>query len=250
MPDSSTSQSPPTDTPGTERRVEQMALGSIGVVVFSDLLCPWAHIGVFRLLRAVHDRGLGGEVTIDHRAFPLELVGGGPHEREHFDRMVAALRDVEPEAGWASWAADEDDFPTSSLLALEAVQAAKAVSPAASVALDRALRRAVFEQSRPIDRLDTVMDVAGETDEVDDLRAFETELQSGRARRELDEQTACAQTDQIPSSPTIVLPDGTTVVNPGIDFRPGDDGTPIVEHDDPSAYDQLLESYLEQRTYD
>lgn len=249
MPDTSTSQSPPSDTRGTTGRLDGMALGSLSIVVFSDILCPWAHIGVSRLLRSRHDRGLDGEIAIEHRAFPLEVVGDRPHDRHHFDQMVDALRDVEPDAGWSRWAGPDDDFPASSLLALEAVQAAKAVSPQASAALDRALRRAVFADSRPIDQLETVMAVAREVDDIDDVRAFETELRSGRPRQEVDEQAACAGTDEIPSSPTVVLPDGSTLVNPGIEFHTEDD-VPVIDVDDASAYDRLLESYLEQRTYD
>lgn len=226
-----------------------MALGSLGVVVFSDIMCPWAHIGVTRLLRSRHDRGLDGEVAIEHRAFPLEMVGDRPHERQRFDHMVDALCEVEPEAAWSRWAGTEEEFPSSSLLALDAVQAAKAVSPQASVAIDHALRRAVFGQSRPIDELDTVMAVAHEVDEIDDVRAFEAELRSGRPRQEIDEQAARAGTEKIPSSPTVVLPDGSTLVNPGIEFHTEDDDV-VIDVDDPSAYDRLLESYLEQRTYD
>lgn len=249
MPDSSTSHSPPSETPGATDRIDRLALGSIGIVVFSDVMCPWAHIGVFRLLRAVHERGLDGEVDIDHRAFPIELIGDEHHDRERFDRMVGALRDVEPDAGWSTWSGDDGRFPTSSLLALEAVQAAKAVSPAASSALDRALRRAVFVGSRPIDDLDTIIDVAGESEAVD-MGPFEMELRSGRARSELDRHAAAARDDRIPASPTIVLPDGSTAVNPGIEFHVGDDGLPVIESDDPGAHDRLVEAYLAQRTYD
>lgn len=244
MPEASTSHL----TRSERDRVHGLPLGSIGMVVFSDILCPWSHIGVHRLLRTVHARGLEGELNIDHRAFPLEVLGPEEHDRRRFDRMVEALRDVEPDAGWSLWSGD-DDFPTSSMLALEAVQAAKAVSPDASAALDRALRSAVFEQSRPIDELDTVMAVAEETDVVD-IGTFEAELHSGRARREMENQIVRARSGDIPASPTIVLPDGTTSVNPGMEFHIGDDGLPAVDTDDPAAYDRLVEAYLERRTYD
>lgn len=249
MPDTSTSQSPPSDTEGATERIDDLALGSIGMVVFSDILCPWAHIGVFRLRRAVHERGLEGEINIDHRAFPLEVLGDEAHGRRRFDRMVEALQGLEPDAGWSPWAGGDDDFPTSSLIALEAVQAAKAVSPDAAADLDRGLRRAVFAESRPIDDLDTILAVARDLDAVD-MDTFETELSSGRARRELDEQTTTARSGAIPASPTVVLPDGTTSVNPGIEFHTGDDGVPVIDSDDPGAYDRLIDAYLEQRTYD
>lgn len=223
-----------------------MALGSLSIVVFSDVRCPWAHVGVHRLLRAVHHRGLEGEITIDHRAFPLEVISDENHDGTQVDRTVRVLRDLEPGAGWTGW--DPDAYPASSMLALEAVQAAKAVSPAASASLDRALRLAVFDQARAIDRLETVMEIAHETEGLD-VDLFEKELRSGRPGTEVKEQTSCAGTEGVPASPTIVLPDGSSAVNPGLEFRLEDE-VPVIESDDPDAYERLVETFLQQRTYD
>lgn len=57
--------------------------------------------------------------------------------------------------------------PAPSLLALEAVQAAKDQSLRASEALDRALRVALFGQSRSIGLGSVILEVAAEYDDVD-----------------------------------------------------------------------------------
>jgi hypothetical protein len=84
------------------------------------------------------------------------------------------------------------------LLTLEAAQAAKEQSLRASEELDRALRRALFADSRCI----TIA-------------------------------TLCSR----------FLPDGTDMHNPGIEMHwQGEAGTgfPVIDHDDPTVYDDLL----------
>ena len=54
---------------------------------------------------------------------------------------------------------------------------------------------------------------------------------------------AIARTDAIPGSPTLRLPDGVTVHNPGMTVHwegPWAAGYPIVDADDPRAYEDLV----------
>ena len=48
-----------------------------------------------------------------------------------------------------------------------------------------------------------------------------------------------AGTDVVQGSPHAFLPDGTDVANPGIDMHP-EHGVPVVDADDPSAWDDLV----------
>lgn len=223
---------------------------SNAVVVFSDVRCPWAHVAVYRLLDALDRTGLDGEVVIDHRAFPLEELGGG--DPDQMSRAAAEARRIEPGAGWSPGHARQADtaitVPASSWLALSHVQAAKASSPEASVALDRALRLAVFAEGRPIDDADTLDEIEAGVPGVD-RRDLRTELDSGRPEAEVRSHTQTASTELIPASPTLVLPDGTAWSNPGVEVRAGDDG-PVVVDDDRSVYDAVLDHFLAQRTYD
>jgi len=46
------------------------------VIVYSDIGCPWASLGLFNLRRAAAEEGV--RLTVDHRAFPLELFNSRP----------------------------------------------------------------------------------------------------------------------------------------------------------------------------
>jgi len=147
-----------------------------------------------------------------------------------------------PDAGFRVWTGPDDLYPHTILLAAEAVYATKAQGPGLAEALDRALRRAFWFQSRSIAHRQVILDVAGETAGVD-VAALAGALDSGRHRRDLMDDHAVAMTDAIPGSPTLRLPDGTTLTNPGITVRwegPWAAGYPIVDHDEPDVYDDLL----------
>jgi predicted DsbA family dithiol-disulfide isomerase len=225
------------------------------IQVWSDLLCPFAHVAVHRLRRARERLGL--PVRLDHHAFPLELFNG-PHPRRGTDTEAVGLGQVAPEAGFRVWTAADDLYPHTVLLAAEAVLAAKAQSAAAAEALDVALRRAFWLESRSVGHRQVILDIAAEAAETAetaeaadttdpgarlDVAALADALDSGRHRRELMADFAVARTDAIPGSPTLRLPDGTTVTNPGVTVHwegPWAAGYPVVDADDAAVYDDLL----------
>ena len=214
--------------------VRQVVRGTIAV--YADLACPWAHLAVFRLLET--RRRLGVDVAIDHRPFVLERVNARPTPKPVLDAELPVAGALEPDAGWQVWQAPAWQWPVSTLLALEAVQAAKAQSATASEQLDRALRVAFFGQSRCISVYDVVIDVAKHCDAVD-VVALERARQQGEAR--------AAVLDPAPSdvkgSPHLFLPDGSDAPNPGIELHwEGEHGTgfPVIDRDDPTVYEQLL----------
>lgn len=211
------------------------------IVVYSDIACPWAHIATFRLHRERRRLGLDREVILDHRAFPLELVNHRPTPKDLLDTEIAVCSELEPDAGWnldpTPWT-----YPVSTLPALEAVQAAKRQGPAASETLDRALRRALFGDWRCVSVFSEVLDVAAEVDGVD-ADALWDDIRSGRPRTEVFHQFDLVSAAPIPGSPTLVLPDGSTHLNPGIEMHwTGDPGSDLViEGNDPSVVVDLIE---------
>ena len=212
------------------------------VVLFSDITCPWARLAVHRLHEARARLGLDDDVRIDHRAFALELVNGKPTPKAVLDAEIPVIGALAPDAGWQVWQAPVDQYPSTSLVALEAVQAAKETEGlAASERLDRALRTAMFGQSRCISILPVVLEVAEESGlDVDALRAA---LAEGRGRTAVAEQVELASGDEVDGSPHLFLPDGTDVHNPGVTMHwEGEHGKgfPVVDDDDPSVYDDLL----------
>jgi len=112
------------------------------IVIFSDTWCAFAHVAVYRLHESRRRLRLEERVTFDHRAFPMELLNGNPGSRPGSDSEVPSVGNREPAAGWQLWQDKDWLYPSSTLPALEAVQAAKAQSPKASEDLDLALRRA------------------------------------------------------------------------------------------------------------
>jgi predicted DsbA family dithiol-disulfide isomerase len=152
------------------------------------------------------------------------------------------------------WTAPDDLYPHTVLLAAEAVHAAKAQSVGAGDALDAALRRAFWLQSRSIAHRQVILDVAteaaaelaataGEPAVRLDVDELADALDTGRHRRDVMADFMIARTDGIPGSPTLRLPDGTVTTNPGMKVHwegPWAAGYPIVDADDPRVYEDLL----------
>lgn len=211
----------------------------IVITIWSDVGCPWASLLVWRL----HARraALGVDVSIDHRCFPLELFNERPSPRPILDAEVEAIAPLIPEAGWRAWWREPYEYPVTTLPALEAVQAAKEQGAAASERLDLALRQAFWRDSRCVSLRSEVL-AAAEAAEVD-VKALTDALDSGRHRSAVIDDWRAASDGAAEGSPTVVLPDGTRLVNPGVMFRwegPKPGGRPVVENDDVAALDELL----------
>lgn len=212
------------------------------IVVYSDIWCSFAHITIRRMHAARERLGLYGKVWFDHRAFPLELLNDAPSPRTGTDSEVARMAVLEPSAGWQLWQAKDWLYPSTTLPALEAVQAAKAQSLRAAEQLDLALRRAFWAESKCVSNRKVILDAAASTGVVD-VAELTQALDDGRARRDLSDQAALSHTDRINCSPHLFLPDGTDHANPGITSRwEGRYGVgyPVVESDDPKVIEDLI----------
>jgi predicted DsbA family dithiol-disulfide isomerase len=212
------------------------------IVLYSDIGCPWAYLAVTRL-RATRARlGLDDDVGIDHRAFPLELVNERVTPWPVLTAEIPVVATVEPDAGWQVWQAAPWEWPVSTLPALEAVQAAKKTSLRASEDLDYALRHALFAESRCITMRHVVIAVARTVPDLD-VDALARMLDEGRTRADVMQQWRSADGGGVAGSPHVFLPDGTDVHNPGVAMHwQGEHGTgfPVIEHDDPAVYDDLV----------
>lgn len=227
--DRSTSDADLTPPPGT-------------ITIFSDIWCSFAHIAVHRLHTTRKRLGLTDRVRFDHRVFPLELLNEAPSPRPGTDSEVGRMASHERDAGWQLWQEKDWLYPSTTLPALEAVQAVKEQSLYASEQLDLGLRRAFWAESRCIANRRVILDVAAATRAVD-VRALAAALDDGRARAALSEQAAVSATARVNCSPHLFLPDGTDYPNPGIQVHWVGDygrGWPEVTGDDPEVYDHLL----------
>lgn len=227
--------------PQTGQEVGRPVVGPRTIQVWSDLLCPFAHLAIHRL-RIARDR-LGVRVELDHHTFAVELFDG-PHPRPGTDSEAAGLGHLEPGAGFRLWTAPDWTYPSTVLLAAEAVHAAKEQGLRQSEDLDYALRRAFWHESRSIAHRQVILDVAAETGTVD-VPALTEALDSGRYRAAIFADHAVARTDAVQGSPHLFLPDGTAAHNPGVSVRwegPWASGYPIAENTDPGWADRLLEA--------
>ncbi|HWL64732.1 MAG TPA: DsbA family protein [Actinomycetota bacterium] len=212
------------------------------VVVWGDIGCPWAHLCVFRLHRARTEAGLDEEVTLDMRAFPLEVFNRQPTPKKILDAEISVAGGLDPDAGWQMWQGAESEYPVTMLPALEAVQAAKRQSLRASEELDRALRVALFAQSRTISMRHEILAVAKKCDRVDEAELGRA-LDTGSARSEVMAQQKQAERDEVKGSPHDFLPDGSDVHNPGLELKwhgEHGEGFPVVVSDDPSVYKGIV----------
>ncbi len=227
-----------------------IATPDFGITVYSDIACPWAHVAVHRLHRAIDERGMEHEIQIDHRAFPLEVVNGRPTPKDVLDAELPACAELAPDAGW-SFDPEPWTYPVSTMPALEAVQAAKEQGAHASARLDRALRVAMFRYWRCLAVLAVVEEVAATVDGIDVDRLRST-IRSGSARSDLWHHVDEADELRIPGSPTFVLSDGTTSHNPGIDFHWEDEPgrSLVIDADEPDAIAGLVDATIALRPAD
>ena len=212
------------------------------IVIWSEIHCPWSHLAVHRLHETRARLGLDDVVAFDHRAFPLEYFNERGTPKRILDAEIPVVGALDPTAGWRMWQGRDSDYPSTTMLAMEAVQAAKEQGLEASAQLDRALRRAFFVDSRPISLRHEILAVAADCTSVD-AGALSDALDAGRSRREVIAQAGQAQRAGVEGSPHLFLPDGTDVHNPGIDKEwVGEPGTgfPVVRADDPSVYDDIV----------
>lgn len=215
------------------------------VVLFSDIGCPWASLAVHRLRKTRRELGLDERIHIDHRCFPLELINRQGTPKSIVDAEVAVVGSHEPDLGWQPWARSELDYPSTTLLPMQAVQAAKDPSVgglAVSEDLDAALRHAWYAQSRSIHLFHVILAVAAEQTQAD-VAALACLLQSGATAGWVFADWAEAEHGEVQGSPHLFLPDGTNLHNPGISLswtRGQFEGLPRIEQDQPEVYRALL----------
>ncbi|HEX5511330.1 MAG TPA: DsbA family protein [Actinomycetales bacterium] len=209
------------------------------VVVYTDVGCPWSTIALHRFYRARSKLCLDGKVHIEHRLFLLEDAGDAPTSRTTIDAEMPVLGPLHPELGFALWHGGDDAWPSSTLLANEAVHAARLQSPQAAETLDMELRLAFFRDSRCISLLHEIVAIAKDCAGVD-AGELQQALEDGRARGQMMADYR-AHRDEVKLSPHFFLPDGTDMPNPGMQLHmEGEPAYPVIDSDDPSVYESLV----------
>lgn len=196
-----------------------------------------------RLHLAREGAGLVDQVSLDHRAFPLELINARPTPRPILEKEIGAIEELVPDLGWNHWDGEAHAYPVTTLPALEAVQAAKRQGLRAAEELDQELRGAFFGRSRCISMHHEVLSAAQGCPSVD-VEELETDLIAGVARKLVFEQMREARRSEVEGSPHLFLADGSDFHNPGIAFRwEGEPkrGSLVIEKDDPAIFEDIVE---------
>lgn len=215
------------------------------LVLFSDVACPWATVVVLRLRRARAALGLDATLPILHLAHPIELLLDRVLARRVIDAEIPLCAAATPEFGWSLWQGRLDEYPVSTLLAAEAVQAARRQSEAAAEELDLALRTALFVESRCITMRHEVLRAAATSPGLD-VERLAADLDAGVARAAVTRQARAARSGAASCTGYVVLPDGTGWCNPGVTTGwvgprlPR--GAPVLESDRADVYLELVAS--------
>jgi len=211
------------------------------VVVYTDVVCGWSTVALYRFYREREKAGLTETLRVDHRLFSLEDVNRFSIPKRYLDAEIPVLGRCEPDFGWKPWQTDSSTWPGTSMPANEAVHAAKHQSSEAAEELDMAIRKAFFRDSRPIHLHHELVAIAADCPHVD-AEALGEMLDAGTAREEMIRDYR-AHVDQVQGSPHFFLADGSDVHNPGITLHwvgePGA-GFPIVDADDTGPIAELV----------
>lgn len=183
------------------------------VEVFADIVCPFTHVGLRRLVERRNELGRD-DVRLLVRAWPLEIINGEPMDAEAVAHKASDLRQqVAPElfGGY-----DSASFPSSSLPALALTNAAYRQGLETGEAVALLLRTLTFDEGIDVSRPDVLSRVAAETGLTmtpgpEDDAAILADLEEGRRRG-------------VVGSPHFFTPDGGGLFCPALDIAQRDGG--------------------------
>lgn len=201
------------------------------ITVWSDMFCPWGYVAGLRL-RRIRDE-LGVDVAFDFRTWPLD-VAFKPQQASRVKAEIVALAQHEPNA----FTLYEGDLPTSSVLASEAQKWGYSYGDDVGESFDLAIRRALFLHSRNMGLLSEILAVA-RTEGLDSL-ALADALSTGAYRVAVNADIEEGKELPVEGSPTLVLPDGAVVANPGFDVNRIRE-IPVIVGDHPSEIADLVQ---------
>jgi predicted DsbA family dithiol-disulfide isomerase len=142
---------------------------SATVEVYADVVCPFAYIGLKRLL-AHRDRIGRSDVRFRVKSWPLELVNGEPVDA-HF--ILEEIDEVAPQVAPDLFGGfDLESFPGTSIPALALTRAAYEHSDALGERVAMALREALFEEGLDISDPD-VLEAIARSHGLDDMGSRE-----------------------------------------------------------------------------
>jgi predicted DsbA family dithiol-disulfide isomerase len=152
------------------------------IEVFADIVCPFTHVGLRRLV-ALRQQRHREDVAIRVRAWPLELVNGERLPRALLVEEVDDLRQTVAPDLFTGF--NPDLFPMTSLPALALAASAYRADLHRGETVSLALRHALFEEGQDLTDSAELLRIA-QPFSLDDIAAGEADIQAdyaeGRAR--------------------------------------------------------------------
>jgi predicted DsbA family dithiol-disulfide isomerase len=146
-----------------------------------------------------------GKVRLVTRAFPLEVYGGGPPNRQELELEIWLAALQEPEAVFKPFG---NDWPTTTLPAFAAAWCASQQGETVGREFDLRIRRAFFAEGRNIGKREVMLELAHEAGL--DMDHFKRYFNDGETRAAvLEEGRLGKQVHKVRGTPTVMLEDGT-----------------------------------------
>lgn len=169
---------------------------------WAEYYCPWCYVAAVRLQKVMPE--YQGRVRLRQLAFPLEIYGGGPPDRNELELEIWLAALQEPEAVFKPF---KDDWPTTTLPAFEGAWCAFQQDELIGHAFDLHIRRAFFAEGRNIGKRTVILELAQEAGL--DMDYFIRLFNSGEARTAvLEEGRLGKEVYKVHGTPTVMLADG------------------------------------------
>lgn len=175
---------------------------------WAEYYCPWCYVAAVRLHKIMPE--YQGRVKLRQRAFPLELYGGGPPDRNELELEIWLAALQEPEAVFKPF---KEDWPTTTLPAFEGAWCAFQQDEASGHDFDLRIRRAFFAEGRNIGQRKVILELAHEAGL--DMDHFTRLFNSGEAHTAVVEEGRLGkEVYNVRGTPTIMLADGKKLRHP------------------------------------
>lgn len=175
---------------------------------WAEYYCPWCYVAAVRLHKILPE--YQGRVKLRQRAFPLEIYGGGPPDRNELELEIWLAALQEPEAIFKPF---KEDWPTTTLPAFEGAWCAFQQAELRGHDFDLRIRRAFFAEGRDIGKRRVILELAHEAGL--DMDHF-TQLFNGDEARAavLEEGRLGKEIYKVRGTPTVMLAAGKKLRHP------------------------------------
>ncbi len=175
---------------------------------WAEYYCPWCYVAAVRLHKIMPE--YQGRVKLRQRAFPLEIYGGGPPDRNELELEIWLAALQEPEAVFKPL---KEDWPSTTLPAFEGAWCAFQQGEISGHDFDLRIRRAFFAEGRNIGKRSVILELAHEAGL--DMDHFTRLFNSGEASAAvLEEGRLGKEIYKVRGTPTVMLADGKKLRHP------------------------------------